>query len=560
MANSWRPIESGMTLRSALRLAWLGLLPLAAGCLPAYPHTPTAMLAGRILDPRPPAQPAVEQVPPPAPASATSPDPAAQAERPPDRVAPAAFSAVPPALGTTTASATTAPEPLPAPSSVVAEPIMSGSPAPERFPEEDRPLTLSAAIDLAYRNSPALRTLRARVDVAESGKNIAYSDFLPTLDVGYRVIGGATDPHGYSLPTLPTAVGNVAFGGPAEQFNVAELRAQWTLWDFGRTSGRFGQALLAEDIARLQFVRGAQSVAFDVATAYFETLAAHASVVVAEEAVRRAESVLRDARNMLRQGDAINNDVLRADVLLAEMKLELVTAVTAERVATAKLNRAMGRHPNLSTRVADAAAPPSFDLPLAQCLQLAVENRREFAALERGIAQAKLGEGVAQAQFMPRVYVGGVAVHQDEHSPDRASQHASGGLNVELGLFQGGRRIEELRGANAEVALAVARGQEVCDQIAFEVAVSWLDIADARQRITVAQAAAAQASENLRVVRSMLDAGDATPTELIDAELTLTRAQQRSFTAIYDYQEALARLSYGVGLTPERFLASPPLR
>ena len=72
--------------------------------------------------------------------------------------------------------------------------------------------------------------------------------------------------------------------------------------------------------------------------------------------------------------------------------------------------------------------------------------------------------------------------------------------------------------------------------------------------------AATQASENLRVVRSLFDQGDTIVTDVIDAELTLTRAQQDYLIATYDYQTALARVAYAVGLPPESFLAIPARR
>jgi hypothetical protein len=50
------------------------------------------------------------------------------------------------------------------------------------------------------------------------------------------------------------------------------LRAQWTIWDFGRRSAKYGQALVTQEIAGLQYVRRQQTVAFDVARAYFEAL------------------------------------------------------------------------------------------------------------------------------------------------------------------------------------------------------------------------------------------------------------------------------------------------
>lgn len=418
-------------------------------------------------------------------------------------------------------------------------------------------LTLAAAIDLAYRANPTLQAARANIEMAKAGKEIAFAGFLPDVQLGYRNIVGKTDPSGFMLPTIATEIGNVAFGGPAEQFRLAELRAQWTLWDFGRTSSRFGQSMIMEEIAGLQFVRSQQTVGFEVATAYFEALQAQATAEIAAESVRRAKSVLTDAKNYLHRGTNIRNDVLRAEVFVKEMDLAVVRAHTAEGVAIAKLNRAIGINPGETTQVFELDEAPQFEQRLGECLQLAVENRREFGIVERGIAKAKLGENLAESQFMPRVYVGGLGALQQTQQPDRFAEHASAGLGIELGLYQGGKRLGELRESKAEINLAIARGKEVCDQIAYEVKVAYLSIDDARQRIKVSRAAVAQASENIRVTRSLFDQGDAIATDVIEAELTMTRAQQGYLTATYDYQTALARVAYSLGLPAESFLALP---
>jgi outer membrane protein TolC len=42
--------------------------------------------------------------------------------------------------------------------------------------------------------------------------------------------------------------------------------------------------------------------------------------------------------------------------------------------------------------------------------------------------------------------------------------------------------------------------------------------------------------------------GNATPTDVVDAETSTTRAEQRYFTSIYDYLGSLARLEYAMGM------------
>jgi outer membrane protein len=188
-----------------------------------------------------------------------------------------------------------------------------------------------------------------------------------------------------------------------------------------------------------------------------------------------------------------------------------------------------------------------LSVPLGGCLQLAVANREEFGVVIDSIRSARLGVGVARADYMPRVLVGGVAAHEDTNSGTHANL-AAGGLSVELTLFEGGKRLGRQRMAEAEAGSALAQGEEVCDRIAYEVSVAYAAIADARERIGQSETAGTAATENLRVVRGLLKQGDATPTDVVDGELALTRAQQSYYTALYDYQIALARLAYAVGL------------
>jgi outer membrane protein len=493
------------------------LILLSAGCTLPHADAPTAALSQRILPP--PDVPAAQ--------SQTQPASAAVETLPsPRTVAPAQTPAAPPAVAGDQ-SAPTAP----------------------RAPRNDcSSLTLEQAIELAMRANPNLEAMRERIDQAEGGQIVSFSDFLPDSRILYRHIEGEPNSEPFALPTLPTNLaGNVAYGGQSDRFDLTELHVQWTLSDFGRRLGKYGQAGLAVDIARLQFRRAQQSVAFSVASQYFAVLQAEASARVAEEAVRRAEVDLRDARNFLRRGTGIRNDVLRAEVLLAEMRVSLIKARTARSVALAGLNQAIGINVSSATDIVDRPAAPPFSLPLEGCLQLAVTNRDEFRIVVDAIRSARLGVGVAKADFMPRVLVGGVGAHE-ETAPDGHANLVAGGLSVELVLFEGGKRLGRVRIAEAEARGAVAEGKEVCDRISYEVNVAFAAIADARERIVQSQIAVTAATENLRVVRGQLEHGDASPTDVVDAELALTRAAQNYYTALYDYQIALARLAYAAGL------------
>lgn len=44
--------------------------------------------------------------------------------------------------------------------------------------------------------------------------------------------------------------------------------------------------------------------------------------------------------------------------------------------------------------------------------------------------------------------------------------------------------------------------------------------------------------------------GDATPSEIIDAQTALTRAEQNYLNSVYDYLSAIAQLEFVMGVSP----------
>lgn len=415
-------------------------------------------------------------------------------------------------------------------------------------------LTLVRALELAIENNPRLQVFRARVQQARAGVEITFAEFLPAAFTRYRYVNGG--PSNFTLPTQPyqPGVGAVTFTNPAKQHEQAELDLQWLVYDFGRRRGLHGRASLATDVAELQYQRAVQTAQFNVTAAYFGLLRAIALRHVAEEAVHRAELNLKDARNLLEKGLAVRNDVLRAEALLSSSRLELVSAERAVGVARATLNEAIGINVGCPTSVANLRQEPPFGLPLAAALQLAVDNRREFAAALKVIRSARLGRNVAAADFMPRVYVAGAA--NVTGPEDGGKTVLDGGVNIAVTLFEGGRRLGRLHQADAEVAEAIGQGQVICNTISLEVHTAWLEAQEARQRISLARATLEQAAENWNVVRDRFRKGVATPTEMADAEVIFVRAQEADRTALYEYQTSLARVAYAVGLSLEELFGT----
>jgi outer membrane protein TolC len=166
------------------------------------------------------------------------------------------------------------------------------------------------------------------------------------------------------------------------------------------------------------------------------------------------------------------------------------------------------------------------------------------------VQAAQEGGRVARADFTPRIVGEGYLNDFQQSSPRGHADLALGFIKLEWGLFEGGRRVAELRLADSKVRAAVAQTESIAETIAFQVNEAYQRLVAARLGIDRARPAVEQATENYRLVRARYASGDATPSEVTDAETSLTRAQQDYLNSLYDYLTAVSRLEYAMGISP----------
>jgi outer membrane protein TolC len=429
-------------------------------------------------------------------------------------------------------------------------PTSANPPAPPDPGGGPTTFALPDAIAFGLQNNPRLLSFRAAIERALGLEQVAFAPFLPRVDFlsQYGVVSGTLN------PGVPGYVGNVrAEGEHTRNYEQTGVVLEWTLYDFGRTGGRYRQAVARERIAAVQLARANQTVEFDVATAYLDVLLARASRRVQDDAVRRAKAILDDTMARKKGGVALKEDVLRAEVQLSEGREALVLARKGEIKAVARLNYTMGRNAGWPLEVVDLDAEPPLPGALAQLLELAAAQRPEVAVAREAVAAAQEGRQAARGEFLPRIYVrSGVANTSGQEV--RTGWQEGAGLHIDAPLYAGGQHRGELRAAEADIQAALADAQGILDAIGLEVNLAYRDVVAARELIDLSRTAVVQAEENLRLVRVRYRDGNATPTDIVDSEAALTRSQQRFFSATYNYLATLACLDYAVGQRQGAFL------
>src|SRR5207245_11729233 len=175
----------------------------------------------------------------------------------------------------------------------------------------------------------------------------------------------------------------------------------------------------------------------------------------------------------------------------------------------------------------------------------------------RSVQVAQQGSRVACADFAPRIVAEGDLVDFQQSSPRGHADLALGFIKLEWGLFEGGKRVAELRVADSRIREAVAEAESIADTIAFQVNQAYRQLVAARKGIERSRPAVAQTRESYRLVVARSRQGDATPAELTEAEAGLTRAEQDYANSVYDYLTAVERLQYAMGTTETPLTPGP---
>src|SRR5262245_55282604 len=326
-----------------------------------------------------------------------------------------------------------------------------------------QPLPLDDAIALAFQRQSRLRVYLEGIQQAAGQSDLAFAPFLPMVGTGYSVGGFDLNVGGRPVPVGPLPGFTVLPPGFAlpvglninTGYELAELKLQWLICDFGRRLGRYNQSLLAIDLHELQTDRAYQTVANEVEVAYYNVLRTQALLRVARESVVRDQDELEVAEKLAKGGVIEREKVLRAEVKLAESNRLKDLSEEAVGVASAALNLAIGLQPGESLAVVEPLELPAFSLSLPDCLQIAINQRREFQVARRSIQIVQEGTRVAHADFAPRIVGGGELLDLQQSAPRGHADIALGFIKLEWNVFEGGKRVGEKRIASSKVREAM---------------------------------------------------------------------------------------------------------
>jgi outer membrane protein TolC len=290
-----------------------------------------------------------------------------------------------------------------------------------------------------------------------------------------------------------------------------------------------------------------------VARAFWALVTARASVGVLNEAVARAQAQLSDTRERFKAGLVPPNEVASAEAQESRQRMLQIEARNQRDLSSADLARLIGvgllQPIEPAANLEAAAVPPGA---VEALVATARSNRRERRALELRVEAAEHQGAAVAAAKRPAVSVAGGFDYARPNPrifprADRWDDSWDLGIGVAWALWDGGRTNAELSQAANMASAAKSRLAEFDSVLALEVQQRRLEIDSGRAAVVAATDAVRAATEARRVVAQRYQAGVATQTEILDADVILLQAELDRTRSLAAVRLAEARLSRAVG-------------
>jgi len=324
---------------------------------------------------------------------------------------------------------------------------------------EGRPVGLADCVRIALANNLDVQTARIHRRLASLDRKIAFSNFLPHVNVGLTSYTSmrqqAIGVGGHYQPMSDRSVTETVLSAQQSIF----APETWFLYD-AYTKGEGVSELVARrtrDLIRLQ-----------VATLYFACLSQEQSRKAIESSLEQARVLLKEMEALAREDLAMPSQVQQVRTLVRAQEASLAGNARTQRETRSALLEAMGLSPTAEIALKTETPVSVADQELPDQVLQAMLHRPELHVADRTIEIRKDETRIAIAQFLPKL----VGFSDFTHSTDSFLKYSNlwtMGISGVMSVFDGFANVFEYRAAQQREKQAALDRQQKCIRIMLEV-------------------------------------------------------------------------------------------
>ncbi len=420
------------------------------------------------------------------------------------------------------------------------------------FAQSPLRLSLADAVSRGFENSHRLAEMRAREDGAKAAATTAGLADKPifTANAGYMrtnhvITFGFPRPDGTVVIVYPDIPDNYS----------SRLSFQWPVFTSGRTDALERAARAEAEAAGADIQTTRADLRLEIVRAYWAAVTAREAERVLEESTARAEKQLVDAQQRFDVGLIPPNEVSSLEAQRSRERAQFIEASNLRESAAIELRRLIGVQQDTIlelTDTLDAPAPAAAGGEVASLLEQALDARPERKALSLRIDGAEARMEAALATRKPTIVCAGGVDYANPNSrifprQDKWKETWDVGVNVNWNFYDFGRAKSQAAEAAAAATATRERLAEFDSVMSADIRQRLLDIESSQAVVRATNDAVRSAAEARRVITDRFNAGVATSTDVLVAQVALLEAELQRTRALANVRLSEARLERSLG-------------
>ncbi|HPS58408.1 MAG TPA: TolC family protein [Spirochaetota bacterium] len=421
---------------------------------------------------------------------------------------------------------------------------------------DTRTITVKECIDIALQNHPdyfiSIEDQKKSISdygVARSQKSLIINGEIRTVE---NEKDTETTSSGVEIPGKDTYIG--LFAGITLYYNIYDAKKDYEE-DMAKTN---------IDMFKIKSQKTKLDIIYNVKIAYYSYSMARNALTIREEIYRKNEKKALLAKQLFEGGSRPILDVSKAEVDLADARLQYEMAKNNERKMRMNLFHAMGLEDteDLDIIPQDVEAMPGITVTLDELYNMSqiYSPLIRISVLEKRLAKMKIS--TETAAHYPRIdFQAGAGYELDRiRGADNYEKNFSGknwapafyGLFfMTIPVYSGGRISARVDSAESDYNKINYREREILVETKNQIRDSYRSLEEIRKQLEISELIIRNAERHLLLAQKSYDNGGGSLLELQDAELSVIRARMGYLEARYNYLMTLARLSNIIGIGEE---------
>lgn len=369
------------------------------------------------------------------------------------------------------------------------------------------------------------------------GLRAQYSDFEAALQRVTQV-DALPDPSlsfGYFISPVETRVG-------PQRIRLSLV--QTFPW-FGTIAAQRDAASLAAEAQYQGFLDAKNELDRQVKTAYYPLYELERKILYQEENLEILESMKRIALSRFENGRGAMADVLRADLMVNELKTELKILRMRRMPLLATFNQRLGRDPATEINVTDSL--PILTLEDGYRRDSMMNSNPLLQQLELQTRTAEARQEVARKLGLPRLGLGldyiNVAPRQGMDLPDNGQDALMPMVSLSLPIYRK-KYDAAVREAELDLAAFEGRRQNLGNMLAAEYEQAWFTYESSRELALLYLTQVQEADQVIQLLLSALGNAETDFEELLDMQRRRLRYQIEYAGAVTAQHMAVAEMDY----------------